>query len=347
MALEGHRGAARPSGCKPARRQLSARVGYDVAANAAVMERKIAVPGGWRGKYGASLANEHIRLRFAGNLNGPFVVVLGGISAGRHVGDDGEVKRGWWAHLAKPGGAVDLTKFCVIGMDYPPTSLSEAVDLCPEDFADFLKSALDKAKVKRLHAFIGSSFGGMIGLAFARKYPSALDRLCVISAAHRPSVMAQAWRLVQRRTIAFAVRSGAPEEGVALARQLAMTTYRTPEEFEHRFDSRLEAADNVGYYLESRGYDYAGKMSAARYLTLSAAIDRHQENPEDIKTSTLVIGVDSDRLTPIADMKTLQRRLGGPSAFAIVASDFGHDAFLKETDALGRHLRNFLSEERS
>ena len=40
---------------------------------------------------------------------------------------------------------------------------------------------------------------------------------------------------VQRRLLAFAHDCGREAEGVALARELAMITYRTPEEFALRF----------------------------------------------------------------------------------------------------------------
>ncbi len=310
----------------------------------AVMERKFPITATWRGRYGARLDGEEIRLRFAGNLCGPFVLVLGGISAHRFVAHESGGRSGWWGRIARPGGPIDLKTYCVVGADYCPAEPAAPIDLCPEDFATLLNFALGRAGVKRLYGFVGSSFGGMIGLAYARLFPTTLDRLAVISAAHVSHPMAQAWRLVQRRVIEFAIEAGRSQDGVALARQFAMTTYRTPEEFKGRFDPRLGAPDNVGNYLDRRGFDYAAKMSAARYLTLSAAIDRHHEQPESITTPTLAIGVDSDRLVPFTDVKELSDRLGGPSSVVAIASLYGHDAFLKETAAIGRHLESFLEK---
>ncbi len=337
--------ASTPGTIKPAadRRVTSRRA---QTASAGVMERSFDAPADWRGRYGASLKGEELRLRFCGNLRGNFVIALGGISANRFVVEEEKYagRKGWWSRIARVGGAIDLSRYSVIGFDYPPERAKEPLDLCPEDFADLLKVALDKAKIGRVSAFIGASFGGMIGLSFARKYPERLDRLCVISAAHRPSAMAQARRIVQRRIIEFARSCGKPAEGVALARQLAMTTYRSAVEFEARFSPEPSAPDNVGHYLEARGFDYAQKQSAARYLTLSAAIDRHDEEPEAIATPTLAVGVDTDELTPPAHVEELQRRLAGPSAHAVISSHYGHDAFLKETDALGQIIQEFLKE---
>lgn len=307
------------------------------------LDADVAIPKYWIGLYGGELKGQVLRFRFAGNLEGPCVLALGGISAGRAVSDAGE--QGWWREVACPGGGIDLDKYCVIGFDYPTGE--EAVDLCPEDFAELIAYGLKELNVEKLDAFVGASFGGMIGLAFARKYPELLDRLCVISAAHRPHPMAQAWRVIQRRIIEFASVQGAPAQGVALARELAMTTYRTAEEFSERFTPKLDAADSVGGYLAARGEDYACKVSPARYLTLSAAIDRHDEKPEAIKTPAFVIGVDSDRLAPLSDVEDLERRLGGPSSLAVISSTYGHDAFLKESRALNAQLQTFFRQELS
>ena len=181
----------------------------------------------------------------------------------------------------------------------------------------------------------------MVALAFARKYGAFLDKLCVIAAAHRPAAMARAWRTIQRQVIEFSIQAGRPETGVNLARQLAMTTYRTPEEFAARF-ANLAGVDD---YLSARGHAYGETVSAERYLTLSAAIDRHCEEPENIHTPALFIGIDSDRLTPLSDIRECQKRYGGPSSLAVIPSQFGHDGFLKETTAIGEHLKQFLDGE--
>ena len=117
--------------------------------------------------------------------------------------------------VACADGGIDLNHYCVIGFDYP--SAPSPIPLCPEDFAELIAIALKTLDIRNLSAIVGSSFGGMIGLAFARKYPSRLGKLCIISAAHRPHPMAQAWRVTQRRIIEFAVQQNKPEAGVALA----------------------------------------------------------------------------------------------------------------------------------
>jgi homoserine O-acetyltransferase len=205
---------------------------------------------------------------------------------------------------------------------------------------------MDAAGIERLHAFVGASYGGMVALAFAVAFPTRVERLVIISAAHRPHPMATAWRGVQRRILKLGMDAGRPEEGVALARQLAMTTYRTPEEFAARFRPGIpDAGDDADVcgYLKSRGEAYAAVAHPARFLTLSAAIDRHAVEPEEIKTPTLLIASRTDRLVPLEDMRELGERLGGPSRLIVVDSLVGHDSFLKDADLYGPHLRAWLA----
>ncbi|MEL7488839.1 MAG: alpha/beta hydrolase, partial [Pseudomonadota bacterium] len=132
--------------------------------------------------------------------------------------------------------------------------------------------------------------------------------------------------------------------GVATARALAMITYRTDAEFDHRFSCREAADGGVADYIFARGADYAAKTSAARYLSLSGAIDRHFEEPEAIDAPALFIGVDHDRITPFADMSDLAARHGGEARLVKIQSPYGHDAFLKSVDVFSPHIKTFIKE---
>ncbi len=317
-----------------------AHVGRDIVAP---------VPPDWRCAHGAALEDPAVRARLAGPEGAPVVAVLGGISADRFVALDpsveGERRKGWWHDLARAGGGVDLARYRVLGIDFAPLRCTEPVAITPADQARLIALAMDAAGIERLHAFVGASYGGMIALAFARAFPERVERLVVISAAHRPHPMATAWRGVQRRILQLAVDAGRPEEGVALARQLAMTTYRTPEEFAERFRPGIpdagEDAEVCGY-LKARGLAYAAVASPARFFSLSAAIDRHLEDPAAITTPTLLIGADTDRLVPIEDMRALAAGLAGPSKLIVVSTPYGHDSFLKDVALHAPHVRAWL-----
>lgn len=301
---------------------------------------------------GCALADDVVRGRIYGNPDGPVVVVIGGISSTRFVCDGGKRDRGWWSRLVRAGGAVDLNRFKVIGYDFAPNEggPNEPESACPEtitttDQAKRLKALLDAQGISKAAAIIGSSYGGMCALAFARDYPDAIGQLCVIGAAHRPYPIGVGWRGIQRRVVRLGLDAGKPEAGLKLARELAMTTYRTPEEFADRFALEEVAANPVEFdicsYLGSRGDVFAETMDPQRFLALSESIDLHRIEPESIRTPTLLMTAISDQLAPLPDMRELRDRLSGPSELYTFTSLYGHDAFLKEYDAMDPRLAEF------
>ncbi|MEO1658372.1 MAG: alpha/beta fold hydrolase [Pseudomonadota bacterium] len=317
-----------PAVAQPFEAEITPTVGHDI---------DMPVSETWRARSGAALPGETIRLRLVGNPRGKKILVLGGISAGREI--CGET--GWWKELAGQTCALDTEECLIIGLDYPPLSADTPVDLCTEDFARLVHQALRSAGIDYVDGLIGMSFGGMIGLAFARLYPEAVGRLALLCAAHRPSPMASAWRLIQRQILELARDAGDPERGVAIARQLAITTYRAPEEFDSRFAEGEE--DSLISYLGHQGAKYARQMPSGRYQTLSSAINAHHEVPEDITVPTLVIAADTDRLVPPGVGEELADRLPHCLGFEIIQSVYGHDSFLKETEILDPIIRKFIA----
>lgn len=293
---------------------------------------------------GEKLSRPEIALRLHGDKSKPAIVAAGGISAGRKVCDSAGEK-GWWRDLIGEGRAVDLDRFCVIGFEFLPNAAETARTISSRDQARALAYALAKIDVERLHAIVGASYGGMVALAFAEEFPERLERLCAISAADRPHPAATALRGVQRRVVDFARRAGAPEEGVSLARQIAMVTYRTPTEFAARFDHApgAEAGDPypVCDYLIARGRAY--QMAPERYLTLSDSIDRHSIDPARIAAPSLFIASSDDRLVPAADIERLAAGVEN-GVLRLVNSLYGHDAFLKEAASIGPIIQSFIED---
>lgn len=308
------------------------------------------VPEGWRGALGARPPEEVLTGRLAGNVAGGVICILGGISATRFVAQERDNK-GWWPRVVGHGLPVDLDRVAVFGFDWPPVDPQETVILTPADQARLLAILLDEAGIVRLDGLIGCSYGGMVALEFARQFPERAARLGVIAASHRPSVMGGAWRGVQRRILEFAISAGRPEEGVSLARQLAMTTYRAPEEFTQRFnpvgahDPRYGATSEVCGYLMSRGESYVAKMSAQRFLSLSASVDLHDVKPEEISTPAMLVATSTDWLNPPSDARELADRLAGPVAYRIIDSPCGHDAFLVEQESIAAILTEFQNDD--
>lgn len=301
-------------------------------------------------KYGKGACDVDVRYVWCGAPDAPTVIVQGGISATRDVVTlDGEAAVGWWQDVVGAGKPVDLDRFRVLCIDWlTPADLDGASAVSSEDQADALAALVEALGIVRVHAFIGSSYGAMTGLAFAARHPYAVDRLVLLAGAHRPHPLATAQRSVQRGIVRLGQSSGQPEQALALARQLAMTTYRGSEEFSRRFTAAPEFRDGrfhfpVEDYLEHAGRRFVERFDIERYLALSESIDLHDVQPEQVATPSTLVGFPSDRLVPLSDLCELQRRLHGAATLEVLESPYGHDAFLKEADRLAPLLREALA----
>ncbi|MEQ1489148.1 MAG: alpha/beta fold hydrolase [Terricaulis sp.] len=285
---------------------------------------RIDVPSDFRCESGDALPDAHMWLRVFGDLRLPVVVVAGGISSGRCLNE-------WWGDQVGEGAAIDLTRYCAIGFDFSPTE-DRRVRLSPPDQATLVAIALDVLRVQRVFAWVGASYGAMVGLAFAANAPDRLERLCAISAAHKPAVLARGWRGVQRRVVEFALAQGLAEEGLSLARQLAMITYRSAEEFDARFPGGVDAdgQSDLDRYLVSRGDAYVSAMAPQRWLTLSESIDRLNVDPTRVCAALTLAACPTDQIAPIELIEDLSRQAPNLRALHELSSLYGHDAFLKE-----------------
>jgi len=307
-------------------------------------ETVIALPLPFEFVHGSLTVPVSVKVRRVGPENAPIVVVLGGISADRHACDRetvrGTVTPGWWRDVVGPGKVIDTERYQVLSFDFLPNANPNPAiyTITPADQAKILDTVLNELKIDRLHAFVGASYGGMIGLNFAKLYPQRLGHLVMVCAAHRPHPLGSAWRSIQRKIVHFGLETNQPQRGLSLARELGMTTYRTAREFGERFADTAE----VDQYLESRGRQFITKMSPERYLTLSQSIDLHSVDPTEVQVPTTVIGFTEDQLVPIEDIRVLSQQLPILASYAECESIFGHDAFLKEIDFLNDTLKPVL-----
>jgi len=283
----------------------------------------------------------------------PVVVALGGISATRHASATAaDPEPGWWEPIVGAGRALDTTRFRVLGIDW--IDGGRAADGRParvvttHDQADALAAALDTLGIERALALVGASYGGMVALAFAERYPERVERLVVVSAAHETHPLSTALRTVQRRVVELGLDSGRAREAMTIARSLAMTTYRGAREFAERFDPRPDTVDGgdatfpVERYLRHHGEKFAATWRPERFLALSLSADLHRVDPAAVRTPTTLVAAEGDAIVPGEQMEELARHLGAPNTLVHLATRNGHDAFLTEPAAIGRILDTAL-----
>ncbi|HET9694406.1 MAG TPA: homoserine O-succinyltransferase [Steroidobacteraceae bacterium] len=297
--------------------------------------------------FGGVLPRVEVAYRLAGVAHAPVVAVLGGISAGRNVFKVRDGVAGWWDEIAGPGKPLDTNRFRVLGIDFlggshrttGPAHGEVFPSVSAYDQARCLVAVLDHLGIETLHGCVGASYGGMVTLVLGAAHATRLRQGVVVSAAHRTHPMSTAWRSVQRNFVRYAIEHGEGERGLALARALAMTTYRSIREFEDRFPGEAERRDGrfvfpVESYIVSRGEAYAKTYRPEAFVCLSESIDLHRVDPARIVVPMTMVAVLEDQLVPVADMRALRDRIGSACQLIEISSVYGHDAFFKEADVL-------------
>lgn len=287
----------------------------------------------------------HIGYELVGPAGAPVVLAAGGISAHRHVvASDAFPESGWWQ--SQSGVGLDTSRVQVLAIDWIGADGTLDAPIDSADQADAIATVLDALGIDRVAAFFGCSYGAMVGLQFAARHPQRIGRLVAISGAHRAHPFASASRALQRQAVALGQLQCDEAQGLALARQLAMLTYRTPDEFAERFDApptlvhgrlRVAAED----YLEHCAATWIARTTPTAFLRLSESIDLHAIDPRRVPVPTTVVAIAEDRLVPQDDLFALSEALP-QGELRLLSSKFGHDAFLTETREIGRILEQSL-----
>jgi homoserine O-acetyltransferase len=291
----------------------------------------------------------------SGEAGAPVILALGGISATRHVLSTlSDPLPGWWEGIGGDGRALDRNRRRVLGVDYLDggcdASGTPARVVTTHAQAAAVIALLDELGIGQLDAVVGASYGGMVALALAERWPERVHRLVVISAAHESHPMSTALRSIQRATVELGLRTGEADEAMIIARGLAMTTYRSAREFAERFPPAAWPSSEAGVppefeverYLRRSGERFAERMSPARFLSLSLSADLHRVTPELLNVPTTLIAAQGDTLVPPSQMRELAARLPDLDGFHTLRSRRGHDAFLTETGRLSRLLTTIL-----
>ena len=281
-----------------------------------------------------------------GPRDAPVVVVLGGISAHRHVAASPAVPQpGWWRGVVGAGFGIDTERVQVLSFDWlggvGGSSAPGAGEAFPfvdaRDQARALWALCDVLRIDEVAAIVGASYGGMVAMHAAAERPDRCQRLVAIAAAHRSHPQASAWRRVQRAI----VEHGRDRAAVALARQLAMTTYRSPGELAARFGGGVDDRD-LARWLTARGERFAADWNAEQFLCLNRSIDGHVIEPARLAVPTYLLAFDSDLLVPAGTVRELARGVPHLLRYGELSTPFGHDAFLKETAAVGAFVQEAL-----
>ena len=299
---------------------------------------------------GSASQSFHTAFETTGPPGAPAVVVLGGISASRHVtATESDPRPGWWQPFVGPGKVVDTNRFRVVGIDYLSIGKRNR-PLSTHDQAHALVAALDRASIPKVRAIIGASYGGMVALAFGAIAPERVEHIVVIGAAHESTPFSTALRILQRRIVELGIATGKSRDALVIARGLAMTSYASVEEFSSRFgelDDREAShrCDAIDAFLSDSGETFAARCTPERFLALSESLDLHKVNPEDVRVATTLIAVEQDTLVPVAQVRELAKRISAPCSLVEISSPHGHDTFLNDPALLAPFVSTCLETQ--
>ncbi len=278
-------------------------------------------------------------LRQQGPRGAPKVLVLGGISGGRlaYLADGS----GWWQGLFTH---LDLQAYEIWTLDYlggMGDSLCDAPPATVEAQAEAIALALQKLGCTHWHTIIGGSFGGCVGMVLALHDALRVQRLAVLGAAHRPTAQAVMLRSLQRDFIELAAQTQQPERGVALARALAMVTYRGTTGLDVRFPDG-NAAVHYMHDRAARLVQQNPQQARQLFTVFGPALDAFRIAPQALQLPVCVIGFKDDLLVPSHLLEEFSRQLPQCQAYEQVATAHGHDGFILNTAAFAPCLQQFM-----
>ncbi len=290
----------------------------------------------------------------------------------------------WWPGLVGEGKFFDPAKYFIICANKPgsPYGSISPVSINPEtnqpwgnSFPVFTIRDMVKAYqllktelgITRIFIGLGGSTGGMQLLEWAIEEPALFEHIVPIATNAVLSPWGIAFNASQRMAIEADsswqdAAPGAGQKGLAAARSIAMLSYRhyngysitqsRDKAFVALTDNTIYAADN---YQRYQGVKLINRFNALCYYRLTQSMDSHDTGRKrdgtanalkQISAKTLVIGIMSDLLYPIAEQEYLQKNIRYAELLTI-HSDYGHDGFLLEYEKIETALKNFIEENKS
>jgi homoserine O-acetyltransferase len=299
----------------------------------------------------------------------------------------------WWPEIFVPGAVLSLERDFVIcinmlgscyGSTGPGSVNPETGEIYGPEFPlvgvrDNVRAQarlLDSLGIRNLRLVLGGSIGGMQALDWAILQPQRVERALIIGVTPL-SAMGLALNHLQRTAIqqdpewagGRYLPQRPPRRGLALARQIAMISYKSAPLFDERFGRNPNrsgedpwAADgksggltggrfDIGGYLDYQGQRFIERFDANAYLAILRAMDTWdplrgyasaQEAFSRIKAHVSFIGISSDWLFPAAEVRQFAesiRAAGAKLDYREMESAHGHDAFLAEQAELVRLLQ--------
>jgi homoserine O-acetyltransferase/O-succinyltransferase len=338
---------------------------------------------------GRTLANPTLHYAVYGRLNAArdnAVLVCHALTGSALVGS-------WWPEIFAPGAVLSLDHDFVIcinmlgscyGSTGPGSVDPETGNIYGPDFPlvsirDNVRAQaqlLDSLGIRRLRLVLGGSIGGMQALEWAIHDPERVGRALIIGVAPL-SAMGLALNHLQRKAIqndpdwagGHYLPQRPPRQGLALARQIGMLSYKSAALFDERFARKpnrngedpwglddhggglIGGRFDIAGYLDYQGERFIDRFDANTYLAIMRTMDTWDPlngyaSPQEafgrIRARLSFVGISSDWLFPpeaVREFAASIRAAGVDADYREMLSAHGHDAFLAEQVELVRLLQ--------
>lgn len=320
---------------------------------------------------GIELLDVHVRYNCFGQLNDKkdnVIVVCHALTGNSRLDQ-------WWGSLLGNRLAFDTSKYLVVcanvlgscygttgpnsidpatGMKYgnafPDVTIRDTVSLHME----MVRNSIGASSIE---CVVGGSMGGMQALEWTligKKYVKSA--IVIGCGAHHT-----AWQIGISETQRQAIYAdpnwnngnidinNPPSKGLAVARQIAMISYRTAKAYHNKFGREVDSSTGhfqTRKYLEYQGIKFLDRFDSVTYVKLTEQMDSHDIGRDrggiesalnSIDSRVMVMGIDSDILYPIYEQEQLSKHIKN-SQFYVIKSNEGHDGFLLE-QSQGKSLK--------
>jgi homoserine O-acetyltransferase len=214
-------------------------------------------------------------------------------------------------------------------------------------------------EIQKIYLLTGGSIGGYQVLEWALMEKDVIKNLLLLTTSAAESAWGIAVHTAQRLAIEAdntwrEQKADAGVKGMKAARAIGMLTYRSYDILvEKQTDEDVNKLDNykASSYIIHQGEKLVKRFNAYTYWMLTKAMDSHniaRGRTKDIAAAlkmisnkTLIIGISSDVLCPVAEQKFMAENM--PNAtYVEINSAYGHDGFLVEIDKITEQTKKWL-----
>lgn len=209
---------------------------------------------------------------------------------------------------------------------------------------------------------MGGSMGGYQALEWAFMENDRIGSLFLTATSARESAWGIAIHSAQRLAIEADcswkdMQPHAGKMGLKAARAMGILSYRNYGLLvEKQTDPDPDKTDGfkASSYIDHQGEKLTTRFNAYSYWLLTKSMDSHSISRgrglnasavlSQLPQPTLLIGINSDILCPMEEMRFLNANI--PNSILIeIDSAYGHDGFLVETDSISSHLKQWMQKK--